>query len=224
MKVALLLPGYLDSPDYLHMTTFEKGLIKIGYTVERLDPCNLWKTKDTQNYTVTNFIKQIKSRVDFYKQQNPKEIVLVGHSMGGFTAIVAGSKINDITKIVALCPPPDRKHSIHKWGEGGVRVSKRDLPGKPNKYTEFAIPFSHVKDVVQYSAVEEAKKIHKPLMIFVTLNDMVVPPKDTEKIIKAANNPYVIRQPNMGHDFRLSQKECDIVMKEVEKFLKNDFR
>lgn len=220
MKLALLLPGYLDSPDYLHMVTFENGLKKLGYTVERLDACDLWKTKDTANYTVTNFIKQIKARVDFYTKQNPKEIVLVGHSMGGFTAIVAGSKIGEVTKIVAMCPPPDRTHSVHKWGENGVRVSKRDLPDKPNEFIEFAIPYSHVKDVLQYSAVDEAKKIHKPLMIFIALKDTVVPPADTEEIVKSANNPYVVRQPNIGHDFRFSQEECNIVMTEIEKFLK----
>jgi hypothetical protein len=38
MKVALLLPGYLDSPDYLHMMTFENMLKELGFVVERLDP------------------------------------------------------------------------------------------------------------------------------------------------------------------------------------------
>ncbi len=38
MKLALLLPGFLDSPDYLHLTTIEKGLQALGYTVVRLDP------------------------------------------------------------------------------------------------------------------------------------------------------------------------------------------
>ena len=83
MKLALLLPGYLDSPDYLHMKVFEKRLIELGYTVERLDACDLWITKDTSNYTITNFVKQIKGRVDYYKSQSPEEIVLIGHSMGG---------------------------------------------------------------------------------------------------------------------------------------------
>lgn len=63
------------------------------------------------------------------------------------------------------------------------------------------------------------KKIHKPIMIFIALGDTVVLPEWTEKIVKNANNPYVVRQPNMGHDFRFSQKECDIVMGEIKKFL-----
>lgn len=218
MKLALLLPGYLDSPDYLHLVTFEKRLRELGYTVERLDACNLWKTGDVKNYTITNFIKQIKERVDFYKGRNPEEILLLGHSNGAFTSIVAGARIPEVTKIIALCPPPDKEGSEHKW-VNGVRVSKRDLPNDPTKFREFAIPDSHIEDAIQYSAVDDVKKIHKPIMIFIALDDAVVKPEWTEEIVTNANNPYVLRQPNMGHDFRNSQEECNIVMSEIEKFL-----
>jgi pimeloyl-ACP methyl ester carboxylesterase len=200
------------------LVTFEKRLKELGYTVERLDVCNLWKTGDVQNYTITNFIKQIKERVDFYKNQNPEDIVLIGHSNGAFTSIVAGSRIPEVTKIVALCPPPDKEGSEHKW-VNGVRVSKRDLPSDPTKFREFAIPDTHIKDAIQYSAVQDVKEIHKPIMIFIALDDTVVKPEWTEEIVSNANNPYVVRQPGMGHDFRQSQKECDTVMVEIEKFL-----
>jgi len=219
MKLALLLPGYLDSPDYLHMKTFEKGLKKLGYTTERLDPCDLWKTGDVKNYTITNYLKQIQERVDAYKNQNPTEVVLVGHSMGGFVSIVAGSTIGGVIKIVSLCSPPDRIGSVEDWGGKEFRHSKRDLPNEPKKFRTFDIPYSFAKDGLQYSAVEEVKKMHRPLMIFIALEDTVCPPELTEEIVVSANNPYVIRQENMGHDFSHSQKECNIVMKHIKKFL-----
>lgn len=219
MKVALLLPGYLDSPDYLHLITFEKRLREMGYRVERLDPCDLWKTGDVSGYTITNTLKQIQHKVESYKNQSPEEILLLGHSNGAFIAIVAGARFPEITSVVALCPPPDKKESARKWGDKGTRVSKRDVPGSSKEIREFAIPFSHIEDALQYSAVEDAKNIHKPLMIFIALEDKVVPPSLTEKIVANANDPHVVRQPNMGHDFRHSQDECDTVMAEIEKFL-----
>ncbi|NMC35563.1 hypothetical protein GYA49_00810 [Candidatus Beckwithbacteria bacterium] len=220
MKLALLLPGYLDSPDYLHMLTFEKRLKELGYAVERLDPCNLWKTGDISNYSITNLLKQIKERITFYKSQQPTEIILIGHSMGGFTAIIAGNRIKEITKIVTLCPPPNRYGSKSEWEKnGGFRCSERDLPNDPQKVRTFNVPYSFAKDGLQYSASKEVKMINKPLMIFIALEDTVVPPSQTEEIVANAQNPYVVRQENMGHDFRYSQKECDLVMKEIEKFL-----
>lgn len=219
MKIALLLPGYLDSPDYLHLRTFDKRLSELGYTVERLDACNLWKTGDVENYTITNFIKQIKERVDSYKNQNPTEVVLIGHSMGGFTSIIAGSRIAKVTKIISLCPPPDRIGPSLRWKENKPRHSERELPDDPKQFRTFDVPYTFVVDGLQYSAAQEVKNIHKPIMIFIALEDKSIPPADIEQIVANANNPHVVRQPNMGHDFRLSQEECNIVMSEIEKFL-----
>ena len=219
MKLALLLPGFLDSTDYLHMKTFEKRLKELGYTTERLDPCNLWETGDIKNYSITNYLKQIRERVLFYKNQNPEEIVLVGHSLGGFVSIIAGSRINEVTKIVSLCSPSDRVKSAEKWKNQKFLHSERNLANDPQKFRVFDVPYSFAEDGLQYSAAEEVKKIHKPLMIFIALEDTVVPPERTEEIVANANNPYVVRQENMGHDFRHSQKECEKVMKEIEKFI-----
>jgi esterase/lipase len=219
MKLTLLLPGYLDSPHYLHMKTFKKILKKLGFTVERLDPCNLWETGNTENYSITNYVKQIKKKIDEYKSNNPDEVVLIGHSMGALTSIIAGNRIKDVTKIVSLCPPPDREYSEEEWKKGSSRFSKRDLPDNPKEFREFSVPYSFVEDGFQYSAVKEVKKIKKPLMIFIALNDTVVLPEETEKIVANANSPHVVRQPNMGHDFRHSQKECDLVTNHIEEFL-----
>ena len=198
MKIALLLPGYLDSPEYLHLVTFEKRLLELGYTVERLDACNLWKTGAVENYTITNYVKQIQERVDFYTDQKPEEIVLIGHRLGGFTAIIAGSRIKAVTKIVALCPPTDRIGPSLRWQENKPRHSERELPDNSEQCRAFDIPYLFVQDGFQYSAVEEVTGLHKPIMIFIALADKSIPPQDTERIVASANNPYVIRQPNIG--------------------------
>ena len=218
MKLALLLPGYLDSPDYLHLIVFEKQLIELGYTVERLDTCGLWENGDVSNYSITNFLKQIKNRIYFYKNQNPEDILLLGHSNGAFASIIAGSKFSEVTKIIALCPPPDWVGTEVKW-ENGFRFSKRDLPDKPNKYREFKIPFSFLEDALQYSAVEEVKKICKPLMILICLEDQSVASEKTEKIIAAANNPHAVRLKGVVHNFRNSEEQINLVTEEIVKFL-----
>ncbi|NTU46514.1 alpha/beta hydrolase [Candidatus Roizmanbacteria bacterium] len=219
MKLALLLPGYLDSPDYLHMKIFEKGLKELGYTVERIDPCSLWENGDVNHYTISNYIKQVKEKIESYENNNFEEIILIGHSMGGFTAILAGCKIPQVTKIIALCPPSTLEDSAKKWNDQGVRHSKRDLPDNPNQFRVFDIPYAFVEDGLHYSALEAVKHIHKPLMILIALNDTVVLPEKTEVIVKNADRPYVVRQPNMGHNFRHSEEQCSLVMDEIKKFL-----
>lgn len=219
MKLVLLLPGYLDSPDYLHMKVFEKRLQELGYVVKRLDPCNLWETGDVNRYTITNYIRQVTDTVKAYKNNELEDVILIGHSLGAFVSIIAGNRIKEVTKIVSLCSAADRIGSGLNWKGKKIRHSKRELPDNPKKFRSFGIPDTFAKDGRQYSAVEEVKEIHKPLMIFIALNDKSVLPEETEKIVANANNPYVVRQPNMGHDFRLSIDECEIVMKHIEEFL-----
>ena len=219
MKLALLLPGYLDSPDYLHLKIFEDRLRELEFSVERLDPCHLWENGNVGNYSITNYIKHVHGKVDIYNKKNPKEIVLIGHSLGGFIAIIAGSRIKEVTKIVALCPPPDRIGPSLRWEKDRPRYSKRELPNNPEQFRSFEVPYSFVQDGLTYSAVEEVANINKPIMIFIALDDKSVLPQDTERIVANANKPYVVRQPNMGHSFRHSEEESNIVMDEIEKFI-----
>lgn len=215
----MLLPGYLDSPDYLHLRLFQERLEQLGYRVERLDACRLWETGDDNKYTITNFLKQIREIIESYQNSEPEEVILIGHSMGDFTSIIAGSRISAVTKIVALCPPPDRYGSEKEWQGTGWRHSERDLPDDPTKFRSFDVPYKFAKDGLQYFARDEVKSITKPLMIFIGLKDKVVAPELTEQIVTNANNPYVVRNPDLGHDFRHSEAESKLVMAEIEKFL-----
>jgi pimeloyl-ACP methyl ester carboxylesterase len=220
MKLAILLPGYLDSPDYLHLKVFEKRLPALGYKVIRLDPCDLWSGGDTKNYTATNYLNHIRRVLDSESQHTYEEIVLIGHSFGGFISIIAGNKFPEVDKVVSLCPPSVMDGGLSKTLKNGFRISKRALPEKPDQLREFAIPVSFYDDAKQYSAVDSVKELHKPLMIFIGLEDTVVSPADTEKIITASHNPYVVRKEGIGHDFRMSEDESMTVMNEIENFLK----
>ncbi|NTU46509.1 alpha/beta hydrolase [Candidatus Roizmanbacteria bacterium] len=84
---------------------------------------------------------------------------------------------------------------------------------------DFDIPYAFAEDSLQYSAREEVKNIHKPIMIFIGLNDTVVPPDTTEEIVKNAHNPYIVKLPNVGHDFRHVQGQCEDIGDEIVKFL-----
>lgn len=219
MKLALLLPGYLNSPDYLDMMVFEKRLLKLGYSVERIDPCGLWKTGNVDTYTVTNYLSTIKKAISKYKNKNLEEILVLGHSLGGFVSILAGNRFREITKVVSLCAPATISKSVFKYGVDGFRNSKRDLPENSSKYREFNVPKSFVDDGVKYSAIEDVRSLKKPLMILIGMKDTSVLPEITEEIVKVANNPYVVRLKDTGHSFRRSNRETNLVMDEIEKFL-----
>jgi len=56
-------------------------------------------------------------------------------------------------------------------------------------------------------------------MVFIALEDQSVDPADSEKIVENAKNPYVVRQAGIGHSFRQSKQQSQLVMRKIEEFL-----
>ncbi len=217
MKTAIILPGFLDSRDYRHMIKIAEMVEELGYNAIRIDPCGLWKTGNIENYTFTNYLKDIENTII---NSADREIVLIGHSMGAYVAIIAGEKFTKVTKIVSLSPADKREGYLSKgWKKSGVRIELRDLPNNPRKTREFRVPFSFALDEKKYKALATIKRINKPIMLFIGLEDTVNLPEVTEKLIKNANNPYVVREPGIGHDFRFSEDKTAVVVERIKKFL-----
>jgi esterase/lipase len=219
MKVALLLPGYLDSPDYLHLKTIASTLAEIGYEAEALDPCRLWETGNQNGYTVTNYLKQITDRLAYYSQKSPSELVLIGHSLGGLLSIIAGSQNSNVTRVVSLCAPPDLHTVLQMWKGRSLRISRRDLPRHPSQYRYFEIPITFAEDAIRYSAVEVVNRLSKPLMIFIAGKDTTVLPESTAEIVKNAGHPHIVREAELAHNFRLNPQHCQLVADHIRDFL-----
>ena len=177
----------------------------------------LWSTGDEQNYTLTNYIKQIEEILEPYKQNNPEEVVLVGHSLSASVAILVGAKSDVVTKVVCLSPTVILEKSRNKWGEDGTRLSKKDLPDNPSAFREFSVPLSHYEDRKEYSVYEAIKDFKKPILFLFGLKDPSV--GEIEKVVNELKISKVVRIENMNHDFRQSPKLCNLVANEIEKFL-----
>lgn len=218
MKLALLLPGYVESPGYRHLVVVDNKLKDLGYTTVRVDACSLWQTGDGANYTTTNYINQVKKIVNSYLPQRPTEIILIGHSLGVLVAVHVGTLYKEITKIICLSPPISLDRSDHKW-INGFRTSKKDLPDNPTQFRELTVPASFVEDRKQYSIIKPLKNIHKDILIIIGEQDPSL--SEVEAVVKDLDLPKFIKIKDMGHDFRQSEELCLQVATEIEKFLKN---
>lgn len=216
MKLALLLPGYVESPDYHHLVVIDNHLTSLGYTTLRVDPCNLWQTGDGSTYSTTGYINQVKDIVNSYIPQNPTEIILVGHSLGCLVALTVGYLFDEVSKVICLSPPASLSNSDHKWVDG-FRTSKKDLPDDPTKFRDLTVPVSFTLDRKQYSIPIAFKNNQKPTLVImgsddpatVTLNDL----------LKDLSNTTFITIADMAHDFRQSEELCQRVASEIIKFI-----
>ena len=90
-KLAIVIPGRLDTKDYIHNTSLVDYLASRGYFALSFDPAGTWESPgDIDLYTTTNLIKSVNELIEFFGN---KPTLLAGHSRGGTIAMLAGPKI-----------------------------------------------------------------------------------------------------------------------------------
>src|SRR3990167_4608093 len=99
-KIALVLPGRLDTKDYVHMTSHVDFLAERGYYALSFDMPGTWESPgNIAEYTTTNYIKAVNELVDYL---GTKPTLLIGHSRGGSVAILAGAANKNVIGIIPI--------------------------------------------------------------------------------------------------------------------------
>lgn len=89
-KFAIVIPGRLDTKDYIHNTSLVDSLASRGYFALSFDPPGTCGSSgDIQLYTTTNYLKAVDELINYF---GSKMTVLAGHSRGGTIAMLAGPK------------------------------------------------------------------------------------------------------------------------------------
>jgi alpha-beta hydrolase superfamily lysophospholipase len=219
-KLAILCPGNLDSKDYTHLVKLAEALTEQGYTVVRFDPIGTWESEgDTSEYTVTQYLNDIKNVLEYMLgKANYTHVLLGGHSRGGQLSILYAARDPRISIVVGIMASsgPVIGTQRKEWEKSGVRISLRDLPNNKTGVREFRLPFSHVLDRDQYDAVGDAAKIKAPVILLAGELDTSVLPENVKEIYDNANEPKkFILLKGIDHEYRHDLSEIEVVNKEI---------
>lgn len=67
-KLALVLPGKLDTKDYAHMRSHVDFLAERGYLALSFDPAGTWESPgDISLYTLNNYLKTIDELIEHFR-------------------------------------------------------------------------------------------------------------------------------------------------------------
>jgi len=225
-RLAILCPGYLDTKDYDHLVKLANELTDEGYTVIRFDPTGTWESSGAiAEYTVSQYINDIKIILDYALKDNDYQHILVGgHSKGGMVAILSAIKDPRISCVCAIMAPYSLSREANKkrddqWQKDGFKTSLRDIPHKKEK-REFRVPYSYIEDAKNYNLLDVIEKLHIPLILLAGERDNLIPPEDIKLIFDKANDPKKLIVVNgVGHDYRRRRKEIEKVNKAILKAL-----
>lgn len=200
-RLALVLPGRLDTKDYPHMRGHVEHLAARGYYALSFDPPGTWGSPGSIGlYTMTNYLKAINELVELYGN---RPTVLMGHSRGGTMAMLAGSRNDHVTHIIAAMSHSSINSPDKRRIKGEAEIAYRDMPPNDSKNKkEFALPLNYFKDAFQYDVLDALRRCKKPKLFFLGSKDTLVTPEEVRDDYAVAAEPKRLYELNCDHDYR----------------------
>lgn len=220
-KLAIVIPGRLDTKDYIHNTSLVNALAARGYYALSFDPPGTWESPGSIDlYTTTSCIKAVEELIAHFGN---KPTALLGHSRGGTVAMLVGPAHPAVTHFAAIFsyfgapsdPEPERI-------ENGALVSYRDLPPGTERTSEqkrFDLPLSYFEDGAQYDALPGLRTCLKPKLFLYGTQDTMNDPADVKTAYAESAEPKRMEAIDAEHDYRLSMQAVEKVNAAVERFL-----
>jgi len=220
-KLAIIIPGRLDTKDYIHNISLVDYLASRSYFALSFDPPGTWESPgDIKLYTTTNCLKAVDELIEYL---GGKPTVLAGHSRGGTIAMLAGPKNPHVTHFISIfsyygAPSgPEEERIIDRRV-----ISYRDLPPgdiKTTEQREFGLPLNYFEDGKQYNALVGLKGSTKPKLFFYGVEDSMNDSEDVKKAYEESAEPKMIHALNSDHDYRYHPEIIEEVNQMIGKFL-----
>jgi len=219
-KLALILPGRLDTKDYECFNSHLEYLANKGFFAVSFDPPGTWESPGgIELFTTTNYIKAVNELIEYFGN---RPTILMGHSRGGTVSILAGADNPYVVSFVLIManfgePTPPDPEAIKM----GFKISHRDMPpgtSKTEEQKEFILPISYFIDGQKYNVIDVLTKCTKPKLIIYGTNDSFTTPKLVKEIYESVPEPKMIHESNCVHDYRYQPE----IVKEVNRII-SDF-
>ena len=207
-KLALVLPGKLDTKDYAHMRSHVDYLADKGFFALSFDPPGTWESPgDIRLYTMTNYLKAVDELINYFGN---KKTFIMGHSRGATISMLSSTNSSVIAYASIMSTFTKggfQEKKDEAWEEKGYMISKRDLPpGGGLKEKQFKLPYSFFEDQTQYDITEELMRSTKPKLFVFGKHDALATPTIVKKTFNSFSDPKELYELNSDHDYRLSPK------------------
>jgi pimeloyl-ACP methyl ester carboxylesterase len=221
-KLALVLPGLLDTKDYPHMRSHTEFLAALGYYAISFDMPGTWESgNNIEEYTTTNSLRAVSELTMKYS----KPTLLVGHSNGGRLALLASIRNPEVEACIAIMNAPTfvRASNYHDrkvmWKAEGTKTLFRNDPSNPGQQRRFDLPFSFCEDADTYDTRVGLDGLRIPKLFIAGTQDMTVTPGDVRQSFEAAAEPKTMTIIDSDHNYRWHPHVISEVNQLMQEFL-----
>lgn len=225
-RLALVLPGRLDTKDYSVFSSHLKMLASKGFFAVSFDAPGTWESRGAIDlFTTTNYIKAVNELMEYFGN---KPTFLMGHSRGGTVSILAGATNSKVVGIAPVMATYGEATSADEESlKTGIKISHRDIPPGTHKtieQKEFLLPISYFNDALKYNAASALEKYEKPKLIFYGTDDSYTAPEEVRRIYATLPEQKVIHELDTDHDYRYRPEIIEEVNQALSEFLDKHFK
>lgn len=206
------------------ITTFRLSrlLAEHGYAVLRFDFTGLGDSEgDFSSTTFSSTQDDLRSAVNFLKENYKEPEFLMGHSMGGTTALSVAQEYENIKGIVTVASPSEPDHVLHHFGHA-LTLLEQNIPASfevAGQY--FDIEPGFIEDVRNIDMQTYLSEMNKPVLIFNIKNDALVDESNAKEIqLWAQGETTLIDLKNTDH-LLSDRKTSEEVAQQIVDWLDN---
>ncbi len=197
------------------MRSHVEYLARKGFLACSFDPPGTWDSPGGIGlYTMTNYLKAINELIAHF---GGRPTVLMGHSRGGSMAMLAGTRNNRVTHIIAAMSRPDPSQISHGAEARGYEISYRDTPNGGRR--KFVLPLSYFVDAQRYSMRNALSTCAKPKLFILGTEDTVVTPESVRETYQRSSPPKQLYEVESDHDYRRHPGVIKKINSAIGKFL-----
>ncbi len=221
----LLLDGRLEMPDDepLHYATFShcftcnkdllstfrisKHLAELGIATLRFDFAGLGGSEgDFADTTFSTNMQDLQAAARFLADNYRAPDLLIGHSLGGTTALACASQLDYVETVVTIASPSQPQHVLHHFGAALQQLETGREASIVVAGVEYTIRPQFIHDIRQHDMKAVLSQLHKPVLIFSVEDDPVV----------SEQNALDIQQWCAGASTLISLQHTDHVLSDRE--------
>lgn len=219
-RVAILMPGRLDTKDYINFVSHLELLANQGFYAVAIDPPGTWDSPGSlENYTTSTYVKAINELIE---SLGNRPTLLLGHSRGGATAMLASTNPIVIGLVVINSAygnpsPPDPKKI-----KNGVLPESRDIPPgnvRTEEQRKFCLPIAYFEDGAKHNPKDALRSFKGPKLIVHATKDEFTAIERVKQTYEDLHEPKMFLEINCTHDYRLYPEAIKSVEVTLEYFL-----
>lgn len=220
-RLAIVLPGRLDTKDYEQMAAHVECLSSLGFLAVSFDPPGTWDSDgDLSDYTMTNYLKSVDELINHFGN---RPTLAVGHSRGGSIAMRASTTNSNIRSLVAIMASyrfDTNWDGAAEWEAQGYTDDVRELPDGSGLTRTFRLPHSFLLDAVQYDMSEEMRRSIKPKLLITGSEDITCPEAELLDGYEQFGEPKTIVSVDTGHDYRKNPSTINHINQLIEQHVR----